>query len=457
MRSPTLPRRSTRKTSTVDLESATDGNQPLADVGSVSASASQGQPKIVHVAAGEEVEDKGGGRSSCPVSDVNSSKDEGKIQNPDGKVNKPGDSRSRSSGTSRELAICKGGPGRDKCGEPVKRNDLGVECDGCGQWYHVGCQEIPLQAYQAMEAFPTILVWLCPECKVFIKQSHKGNHALETRMAQLEKTVRDHTTMVARSLKEHEESTKCTKQLLESSTKEIKGQAQLLESSLKEFHSQKASYAEIVKGTCAEAVEKVSAKITTGPQASAAMPNGKDMRNIAQVFDDFVDKDRRKNNLVVHNLPEAEGTSQSERTSKDISLFQEVCKETFRVNVSVSRAFRVGRVDTSKNRLLIVTLDTPGVKQEVLKMSPQLRSSQRWGNIYITPDLSRAERESARKLREELASRRKAGENNLAIRRGRIVATDADTGLPRNRGPESQDTRGNANPPDSEHPAPTQA
>ena len=67
-----------------------------------------------------------------------------------------------------------------------------------------------------------------------------------------------------------------------------------------------------------------------------------------------------------------------------------------------------------------------------------------WSNIYITPDLSRAEREAARKLREELAARRRAGEANLAIRKGRIVATDTNTTL-RHRVPVTQGA-GTANP-----------
>ena len=75
-------------------------------------------------------------------------------------------------------------------------------------------------------------------------------------------------------------------------------------------------------------------------------------------------------------------------------------------------------------RLLIVTLKTPGVKQDVLHKAPQLRSSDKWGNIYITPDLTPAEREASRKVREELAARRKSGETNLTIRRGRIVTID---------------------------------
>ena len=62
-------------------------------------------------------------------------------------------------------------------------------------------------------------------------------------------------------------------------------------------------------------------------------------------------------------------------------------------------------------------------------MAPELRNSEKWGNIFITPDLTRTEREAAKKVRDELAVRRKAGEANLMIRKGKIVvkrdSTDA--------------------------------
>ena len=105
-------------------------------------------------------------------------------------------------------------------------------------------------------------------------------------------------------------------------------------------------------------------------------------------------------------------------------------KDVFKLNVSVSRAYRVGKAMQAKPRLLIVTLDTPGVKGDLLRMAPQLRNSEKWGNIYITPDLTKAERDAARKVREELAARRAAGETNLTIRRGRVVSTEHAAGPP---------------------------
>ena len=108
-------------------------------------------------------------------------------------------------------------------------------------------------------------------------------------------------------------------------------------------------------------VSKVSAKVSTIPQAFAAQSASKDLQNISQVFDDFLEKDKRKNNLVIHNLPEAEGSSLSERSERDTKSFQEVVRDTFRMNVSVSKVYRVGKVMQNKPRLLIMSVSRSAV------------------------------------------------------------------------------------------------
>ena len=82
-----------------------------------------------------------------------------------------------------------------------------------------------------------------------------------------------------------------------------------------------------------------------------------------------------------------------------------------------------GKKVPDRDRLLIVTLENVGIRQEVVRLAPQLRSCEAYANVYINPDLTPREREQGRKLREELASRRQKGEKNLVIRKGKIVCT----------------------------------
>ena len=137
-----------------------------------------------------------------------------------------------------------------------------------------------------------------------------------------------------------------------------------------------------------------------------------------------MDKEKRKLNVVVHNLPEQEGDSLPERMERDQHLFAEVIKEGMNLIVRPTKAFRVGKRVEDKPRLLIVSLESMDSKLEILKMAPQLRYLTKWQRIYVTPDLSKKEREESKRLRAELSARRQAGEEHLTIRRGKIVKTN---------------------------------
>ena len=134
-----------------------------------------------------------------------------------------------------------------------------------------------------------------------------------------------------------------------------------------------------------------------------------------------MDREKRKLNVVVHNLPEQDEPTVIGKPAKDLELFREIIKAGMKIIIHPTRAFRVGRKNAGKPRLLVVALDNVESKVEILKMDPQLRHLTKWKLIYVTPDLSKTEREEAKQLRTELASHRQAGEENLTIRRGKIV------------------------------------
>ena len=255
---------------------------------------------------------------------------------------------------------------------------------------------------------------------------------LDSKVETLATLVDTHMRHIDRTLREQEQV--------------VSGQTKMIERSIKDSQTHKASYAEMVKGTCSDVVAKVTAKVAAIPQSLATQTASKDMQDISKVFDSFLEKEKRKNNLVIHNLPEAEGGTFAERSDRDSKLFQDVVKDTFKLSVAVAKAYRVGKVTGSKPRLLIVTLDTPGVKGDILRLAPQLRNSGTWGNIYITPDLTKTEREAARRVREELAARRSAGEPNLTIRKGKVVSVPHPNNKEKTSGPHPDHSRGGTNP-----------
>ena len=178
------------------------------------------------------------------------------------------------------------------------------------------------------------------------------------------------------------------------------------------------SYAEAVKGVGGEIVEQESEMIKNMPAVTT--PIQRSSEEIASMFDEMNDKERRKLNVVMHNLQEPEGLSYSEKAEQDSSRFKEIIKKGLKLMVNTTKTFRVGKVTDGKPRLLIVTLANMNDKLEILKAAASLRDSA-WSNIFISPDLIWKEREKGRQLRNELAERKASGEEHIWIRHGRIV------------------------------------
>ena len=199
-------------------------------------------------------------------------------------------------------------------------------------------------------------------------------------------------------------------------------QGQLLDSSLNDSEKRQKSYASVVKGQCKEVMSTISMQIEKLPSKQV---NNKETSNAPMqftgIFDAFVDRERRKNNVVVHNLPESDGDTHVERMTRDRSKLGELLRKELSLNARIVKTFHVGKFTQGKNCLLIATMDSEETKWEVVRIAPQLRGTDTGNNIYINPDSTEQEREEGKRLRSQLAECRAKGERNLVIHRGKII------------------------------------
>ena len=340
-------------------------------------------------------------------------------------------SSSDTGSSGNETFFCKGGPGRESCGDPVLDGEMGMRCDWCLAWFHASCQGIVEEAFEAIEMWHPVLSWLCSECKVRLRNQSSPSSSdcnklgdIETKVDQLQDFMRTHIRTVERCLKEQEKASV--------------EQGKLLERAIRENHQEKASYADMVKGSCKEVVTKVTSHIASLPVDNASRATTKTVQDLSVMFDDYQDKEKRKLNVVVHNMMESDSNVFEERAKHDAYCFEKMVREAFSLKVTCVRSFRAGKKMPGKDRLLIVSLESIGIRQELLRLAPQLRSCEAYNRIYINPDLTPREREQGRKLREELAARKERGEKSLVIRKGKIVSL-TDTPGPNGRAVHSVD------------------
>ena len=107
-------------------------------------------------------------------------------------------------------------------------------------------------------------------------------------------------------------------------------------------------------------------------------------------------------------------------------------------DVAVESTIRLGKREEEKTRLLRVTVESVKVKRSILQKAKKLRESEKWKSVFITPDLSPKERKRNKELRDELKRRTDEGEEDLVIRRGKIVKIQGSKDGERHQRPASQ-------------------
>ena len=125
--------------------------------------------------------------------------------------------------------------------------------------------------------------------------------------------------------------------------------------------------------------------------------------------------------MILYGLAEPTSGSQEDRMRKDGEAFADLTKEEFNLNVKITKAIRLGRKIGDRPRILLVTLENPEKRRDILRWSKDLRRSTTRSNVYIQADETPKERDISRELRAALKARRDAGENNIVILNGAII------------------------------------
>ena len=126
--------------------------------------------------------------------------------------------------------------------------------------------------------------------------------------------------------------------------------------------------------------------------------------------------ERRKNNIVIHGLPDSDA-------EKDIEEVIELLNVGLHMDFDrhVEKVVRIGRLTDGKLRPLRAILKSVDSKKEILARAKQLKECEKFKRIFISPDLTRKQQEVNKELRIQLKRTREAGETEAKIKFGKIV------------------------------------
>ena len=176
----------------------------------------------------------------------------------------------------------------------------------------------------------------------------------------------------------------------------------------------------------ANASKKDTVQTVSTPESNTDIVMNDTSNDIAATVTSLIneerEKEKRKLNVIVHNLPECDDPDPSNRKSHDISKTSSIVDKYLSVPTTITQAIRIGK-KREKPRLLKITFNSSQEKAAVLRSCTKLRKSdvpEDVRRIYITPDLTPKEQELNKTLRSQLAEKNKNG-NQYRIKNGKIV------------------------------------
>ena len=148
---------------------------------------------------------------------------------------------------------------------------------------------------------------------------------------------------------------------------------------------------------------------------------------VQEAIEAYRDRESRKCNIIVHNIPESNKSEAKERREEDTMEVRRLFEDSLGLEeFEIQSTVRLGKKIEEKHRLLKITVGSVKTKRDILSNSKKLRNADEWSRVFITPDLTPKEREKSRRLREELKRRKDAGEEGLVIRKGEIVKVNQE-------------------------------
>lgn len=186
-------------------------------------------------------------------------------------------------------------------------------------------------------------------------------------------------------------------------------------------------------------LEQLEEKVLTmerniGPAIAGAQNSGELPKEPPTTVNESVselrDREARKDNLVIFNIPESQNDDAEDRKLHDISTVIELFDYELDIQTTATNPVRLGKKQQNARypRPLRVTVEDEQMKWKVLKASKNLKDPRKEENklIYIKRDMTRMERGIEEDLRKQLAEKRKEAEDrgvqcSWMIRRGKLI------------------------------------
>ena len=148
---------------------------------------------------------------------------------------------------------------------------------------------------------------------------------------------------------------------------------------------------------------------------------------VEEVINDQKEKEEKKNNLILFNIPEGNGEDAQADNKKDTEQVKDVlnfvCPDVNLKEIDCTMRLGQKRDDIKRPRPVKVTLVNTEAKGKILKNAKKLKNHESFSKVGIASDKTKKEMQEYRALKEKLDERKKANED-VVIFRGQVVLRD---------------------------------
>lgn len=237
-----------------------------------------------------------------------------------------------------------------------------------------------------------------------IEQLTKLTTNQQTLIESLDKKLKSHTTKIGKI-----ETGFTTKLLLEETVNDLKVS----------LHNIELKFEELQKETKTN-ITKIETNIPKAAPTYASFFKDEASKAtlLTSLNNETKQQDLKKSNIVLTGVP----LPAANNPNTDSNIFQELATdlECDLTNIQFSTK-RVGKINEQNCQKIIIKI-TPEKRAELVRKSKQLRDLDKWNNVYLNPDLTKAQQEAQYLLRCELRNKIAAEPNKRwVISRNRIV------------------------------------
>jgi len=311
----------------------------------------------------------------------------------------PAQAASKIKTSKQSLLSCTG------CGIIITDDVKALQCDRCQateSWKCADCLNIPADMYDHLVADPNCsLRWFCTKCdKAAMDSDSNSCNKIDILVDLVEKLLEKLST-VDSQMKE-----KCDTETVNQLEAKVKVLEDRLEQHDKE-HTDKLSTLEqkirnhLEEGVCRQTSDDQNVNVGAGELHQGVV------EEVARRIERDNDIEKRKNNIVLYKVAEAEAEDVADRNASDLAFVTELLDSVFKMDPArhdISRIFRLGRKDYSRDspRPLLVEFSEQKSKEQVMSSLKYLRDAGTpFKGISVAHDMSPWQREEIKRLVEQ--------------------------------------------------------